>query len=60
MRKRFKMSELDKILDDLVESEVEESLQPDSYYQLLSTPLKSASSIKEDHREQQGNFMKKI
>lgn len=52
------MSELNKVLDDLVESQVEASLQADPYYEFLSTPLKPASSIKKEHREQLTNFFK--
>lgn len=52
------MSELDKILDELVESQVESLIQDDSYYQFLSTPLKPASSIKQQHRKELVDFFK--
>lgn len=52
------MSGIDGLLEDLIESQVENLIQEDSYYQLLATPLKSADSIKKEHKRQLIDFFK--
>ncbi len=52
------MPETNHILDDLVEKEVDTLLEKDAYYQLLSTPIKPASVIKQQHRRQLVEFFK--
>lgn len=53
-----KMAKIDTLLEGLIESQVETLIQDDSYYQLLSTPLKSASIVKKEHRKQLVEFFK--
>jgi tetratricopeptide (TPR) repeat protein len=52
------MAQLDALLDDLIKSQVETLVQDDSYYQMLATPLKPASAIKQAHRTQLVEFFK--
>src|SRR5437868_6754345 len=46
------MSKLDVLLEELIESQVDELVQDDAYYEMFATPLKPASSFKKDHRKQ--------
>lgn len=45
------------LLNELIESQVEELIQSDDFYQKLATPLKSASVIKQEHRQQLTEFL---
>lgn len=43
-------------LDELIETQVENLIQDDDYYQALATPLKPAAIVKKEHREQLTEF----
>lgn len=51
MNTSFTSSE-DEHIQSVLLNKVDTYLKPDSYYEALATPLKSASFIKEEHREQ--------
>lgn len=46
------MSQIDVLIEELIDSEIEGLIQEDSYYNLYATPLKPASTIKAEHRKQ--------
>ncbi len=51
-------SQLDILYNELVESEVDQFLEEDAFYQTFATPLKSASVIKQEHRKQMVEYLK--
>lgn len=52
------MPETNHILDELIDKEVDTLIEKDAFYQLLSTPIKPASVIKQQHRRQLVEFFK--
>jgi len=52
------MPETNRILDELIDKEVDTLLEKDAFYQLLSTPIKPASVIKQQHRRHLVEFFK--
>lgn len=52
------MSKVDTLLEDLIESQVDNLIQEDSYYQMFATPLKPAKAFKQAHRKQLIEFFK--
>ncbi|HRD55946.1 MAG TPA: hypothetical protein PLC42_06070 [Parachlamydiaceae bacterium] len=52
------MSKVDNLLEELIESQVDNLIQEDSYYQMFATPLKPASAFKQAHRKQLVEFFK--
>ena len=52
------MLKKDSFLNSLIEEEVDTLLEHDSYYQFLSTPIKPASVLKQQHRRQLVEFFK--
>lgn len=43
---------LDEFYEQVIDSQVEGFLEEDSYYQMQATPLKSAATVKEEHKRQ--------
>lgn len=50
------MSDVDKLLNEVVKSQVEAFTEDDAYYQFMATPIKPASSIKAQHQRQLSVF----
>lgn len=51
-------SDSDLLLNELIESQVDELIQDDEYYQGFATQLKSAESVKQGHIKQLAEFFK--
>ena len=46
------------LLSDFIESQIDDLIQEDDYYQAFATPLKSASIIKQEHKRKLEDFFK--